>query len=1586
MHKYGKSKKINLRRSNINIILILLLVVQILLPNAGYCSAVFADSGEIPVVIDKTVEGQPILKWTNQSAVLNSVGFDVYKVDYNFETGEMVSRELVSDVPVKLNTFGKIAFNVPEAGWYEIVENISGAAAMVFGEVDPLLIYVGPDGVMSSLNKRNADGTFKTQHTAGYAWGLKLIYENGYAVEGAKPDNSGQMFTTERFDVLLPDGTWTTSFCADLGAHNIYGGYIFDDTNHGFNDDQMFYIIAVFDYINEHYDLNTVLGKALAQITLWNLILEVDGNAGYAEDWWTYLHFDEPVKIVKIEGTSDWYEPYRDLIDDMVGNPSHYVDLYSAKLATEDLDDEYVTGVIFIKGNGVGYGAIDQQRQLLVLFGNSVEFDNMPYYDVALRKWVKSVTRDDGGGGTLSVYENSPNVPNTDIPDVRGGDKVTFTIETYNQTDNPTWITKLVDYIPGGYTFNEADNLVGGSPLWSFGSGSGGEDPSVLYYRGGPFLLADSSATKAVDIVLTVKPGVSESDDLRNAAEVLEIMNDNDGEPGKVVEDIDSTFSEEQRRNWDRNREKDNVIDENGKEGGDKDDYDFAEVRIERDVRDITVKKLWVDGINANNTRPASVAVQLYQDGVLFKTQTLIEDDNGEWGFTFYDLPRYKGASTIEHDYSIAEPDVPAWYDTSVSGFTITNTLKPITMSVAGTKIWADNGNIAGIRPMSITALLYQNGALYNGDDSPQTVGSPWTFEFTGLPVYDSSGEMYVYEVKDSVSGYICESAGYDIINKLDIDNQKIDIAGTKTWVDDDNSHFTRPDSVEIYLLRNGEIVESKTIVETNTVSDPWEYEFIDQPKYDEFMNEYVYEITEEHVPGYDAEYSEFGYDITNKLNVVSHVTNIVVKKEWVDGDDFNVLRPESVTVRLYQNGTPYNGDGSPKTILGSGGSGSAEFNNLPIFDEDTIPYVYSVREDSVLGYTTTFGEYEDITGDDMVETFEITITNKLAAGTANLSGTKLWIDDTNADNTRPANITLRLYQNSVEIASQTVTALTDWKWSFTNLPKYDEYFVPYEYSVTEDAVPGYSTDIEGLAITNTLLEGVTDVSGKKTWNTNVNSSAVPPEIPDDITVYLYQNGSLYGDGGVPQTVSGPGWEYDFSGLPKYDASGHKYVYEVREDPVPGFIPSYVGANIINTVDLSELSINVHGTKSWFDHNNGYLTRPASITVNLLRNGLVIRSTTASGPLWAYSFDNLPLYDNTFKLNTYAVDEVVPAGYNRTVSGSINEGFLITNTLAPGTTSVSGVKTWIDDGVSGRPEGVTISLLQDGVLINSKNLTSYGWSYSFDGLPVYSATDQHKYIYEIKEGATPGYVQNYTGFSVINTLTIDIEGRKTWDDSDNESRRPASITVNLLQNGVRIDTKSVTGPGWNWSFTNLPKYNGDIDHPYVYTITEGPVSGYSSTIHGYDITNTLGGGGSGGGGTPPPPPPPEPPEPPGPEPPGPEPPEPPTPEPPGEPEHTPGGTTTDIPPNPTKPGNSVVPGDEGMFIELDENGVPLGEWHWDEEENVWIFDEYPPLTDMTVPQTGADETPLYYFLFFGISLLGLYVGLRESRLVDHKYI
>ena len=1810
-------------RKGISTFLALALILQLFVPLPGFKASAADDppgAEGIRAAIAKTVDRIPVTEWlygrygeSEYTAVaeayadlIEGISFNIYKAEFTDNTF------IKTGAPIcvaGLNESGKIVFDVPERGWYAVEEVLfeDSIASKVFAEAKLEYVFIGSGGVMSSLHVNNAGGTYTTHYTGNYSLDLKLIYENGYEVYGNKPDGSGQRFCTEKFDVRLPDGTMATSFCADLGAHNIYGNYMLDEKMHGFDDDQMFYIIAAFDYIDELFrsdtidgpanpvgtvnGLSTKVGKALAQIVLWNLILEVDGNAGYADDWWIYIpEVSKGTKVKKIEGYGDWYtDEIRKLVDEIVEKPNIYVERYRNKI-TESVDGKYVTGVYFIKGDGVGQEPINQQRQILVLFGNSVEFDNTPYYDVALCKWVSEVSRDDA-----SNWKNEG--VNTDVPMVKTGDKVTFTIEVYNQTDNPTWVTDLVDYVPDGYQFEPGDN-----PDWAIDSLTDYwwmQDVTVVRYRE-PLFLPDYESSEKVEIVLTVTAVPSDSSNpqaLVNAAEVLEICeydNENPGTPGEPVEDIDSTFTDNERRNWNRWREKDNEIGENGKDGDDKDDYDFAEVRLSQGLIDIKVTKDWVDRENEYGTRPGTITLQLIQSEMIDSdeveaerfTKTITEAD-GVWEAVFSNLPETNPTTGNDYKYSLEEVEVPG-YESLVGGdvavgFTVTNTLSGTT-SVTVNKVWVDGNNENDTRPDSVLFKLWQNGIEL--DSEAYTMEAPWeTYTFTDLPKYDTGLIPYTYTVtEEPVVSYRTEPVIINTDGSFTFTNTLMrEINGKKTWDDKNETIKTRPEEIRVTLLQDGAVVESNTVTESG---GKWEYSFGDQPVYKSNGEQYKYTVVEDSVPGYNTIIEADGFDITNELVAMEKVIEIIVEKKWAPVVDLLGTRPDSITVQLFQNGeSEFNWKDEneavvkgERTIILGKESWEGSFEGLIAADEDENPFIYTIRE---IVEGTWLSDYEltyhfdpeifDV--DDNIVT--VTITNTLVPPPMEVTVTKAWEDHDNDYLTRPGSVELILYQGTegpsadVEYRRQIITGVmtggNEWTYTFTGLPMFDvaNDYTRYTYRVEEAPVVGYSAAVsgsmeDGFILTNTLVPGTTSLSGVKSWNLGgipgSDTDITKPEEVGSVTVNLLQDGTVIKNTTATYEAA---WAYSFDSLEIYSAvDQHKYDYTIQEVPVPGYISVVAGNDIINTIDPGHIKTEVKVTKVWVDAGN-LQTRPDFVTLQLYQNGEPFRvqdvaSGTTSG--WEHTFGDLPKYDASYKLYTYIVDEAPVAGYNKSISGNATGEVTITNTLAPGVTSVAVEKVWIDGiDLAKRPAEIEVTLLRDGTPHRTYTMNSYSWYYTFANLEKYSAIDQHEYVYDVVEEVVPGYDMSKigdaeNGFIITNTLKGRVvAGVKTWEDAENALRkRPSFITVDLYRDGVFYrESRPVGAPRWEWQFVDLPP-DGE------YTVVEREyetMDYYTVTYDGYNITNTftpkpdsvalkarkettgpenaripaltagqfkfgvfdeegnevatgsnaadgvvnfslieykaadvykytmretsastprwtadsavyevkvtvvsdagdlkvesveyrlLGSGGSGGSAgsgdgatagegevgegepasvelpvftniySPPPPgdngednggPPPPPPG---------------TTTPPTEPPketdddgdddadsdadsdgdadndgdgdgdgddtvdrqpRPPGGTDPEIPPNPTIYGHSIVAGEDGVYIEFDEDGVPLGEWHWDEEMEEWIFDEYPPLGSL--PKTGAVGLPggvmLLRFLLFaaGLGLLAM---------------
>ena len=275
-------------------------------------------------------------------------------------------------------------------------------------------------------------------------------------------------------------------------------------------------------------------------------------------------------------------------------------------------------------------------------------------------------------------------------------------------------------------------------------------------------------------------------------------------------------------------------------------------------------------------------------------------------------------------------------------------------------------------------------------------------------------------------------------------------------------------------------------------------------------------------------------------------------------------------------------------------------------------------------------------------------------------------------------------------------------------------------------------------------------------------------------------------------------------------------------------------------------NVTISGTKTWADADNQDGKRPEKITVNLLANGNkeksqeVTAASVNSEGKWTYTFADLPKYADGEEI-AYTVTEETVAEYTTEVNG-----YNITNTHTPETISVSGTKTWIDannqDGK--RPEKITVNLLANGNKEKSQEVTAASvnsegkWTYTFADLPKYE--NGTEITYTVTEETVAEYTTDIDGYNITNTHTPEttsISGTKTWV-GDSDGNRPASITVKVMNGSQLAASKKVTAKdNWTYEFTGLPKYaNGEEIN---YTIEEVKVSGYETTINGYDITNTY---------------------------------------------------------------------------------------------------------------------------------------------------
>ena len=273
------------------------------------------------------------------------------------------------------------------------------------------------------------------------------------------------------------------------------------------------------------------------------------------------------------------------------------------------------------------------------------------------------------------------------------------------------------------------------------------------------------------------------------------------------------------------------------------------------DTTTVSGTKTWDDYDNKFNTRPTSITVQLLQNGEVFQTKTVTQNKEGEWHYEFTDLPT-TDESGQTYDYAIQETPVEG-YTTKVNGYDLVNTYRNTeTTKVSGTKTWNDYENKFNTRPESITVDLMQNGKEIDKQIVKAVNQGDWTYRFDNLPKYDAEGKAYTYTIQEAdVSGYISEVNGYDLVN-----TETTTVSGRKTWNDNDNQFNTRPESITVKLMQNGEKYAEK-IVKADKKGN-WTYRFDDLPKYDAEGKAYTYRIQEGKVPDYTTKIN--GYNLVN--------------------------------------------------------------------------------------------------------------------------------------------------------------------------------------------------------------------------------------------------------------------------------------------------------------------------------------------------------------------------------------------------------------------------------------------------------------------------------------------------------------------------------------------------------------------------------------------------------------------------------------------------------------------------------------------------------------------------------------------------
>lgn len=630
----------------------------------------------------------------------------------------------------------------------------------------------------------------------------------------------------------------------------------------------------------------------------------------------------------------------------------------------------------------------------------------------------------------------------------------------------------------------------------------------------------------------------------------------------------------------------------------------------------LTVIKRWVDNDNAIDARPRKITVYIERDGVQYDTIDLDESDKvdgkNEWrkdtneypvsenGHTYtytvaedvdFDCSNYSEGSVQRTTCESYVPSYSQFDDNNVA--TITNSLQGKTKLLV-LKHWEDESNAHGDRPNKLIINVFADGRKLN--DRTRA---------------------------------ICRVAGSDSDCAED-SNTYYDAF----WTDDSWYMMMELDKYDA----NGKIInytveeefENDTIASHYIHGDP---EIIDQPG----------NIT--------ISTGELAYDkLISMENKRQYSVNISVEKTWKDNDNMYNTRPNYYVVyEIYRsfNGSEPESTGYRIYVYNNNGNWFGYRGGLPKYpDESTlspeefdIPYTYSLVELSV---TDSYKDNGCTLERETESTYAFTCENELD-DTVNVHGTKVWIDNDNAYDTRPSTLSLKLYRKvegeNEELDEEHQPLWTYhpvyydnrddvWEYTYEYLPLYKD-GKKISYRVVEDPVETgkegfyYCRDIDNAYPNNSEYEfnfgnrlcGWVSFYGEKIWRYGTAPEDMKPE---DITVNLYRNGELLDTTTAVDNGEGK-WFYLFDwGYPKFDENGALYDYTWDEDAIEHYLTEYDGSTIYNTY-LVDFTAN----KIWKDDGDTS-HRPGYIKVTLYRDGEEFSDAILNNDNdWSYTWKDL---------------------------------------------------------------------------------------------------------------------------------------------------------------------------------------------------------------------------------------------------------------------------------------------------------------------------------------------------------------------------
>ena len=772
-------------------------------------------------------------------------------------------------------------------------------------------------------------------------------------------------------------------------------------------------------------------------------------------------------------------------------------------------------------------------------------------------------------------------------------------------------------------------------------------------------------------------------------------------------------------------------------------------------VTSVTTTIKWDDAENQDGIRPASVTLQLKADGeAASEAITVKADANGNWTKTWNNLPVNKaGAVGQKVTYTVEQTGLRSEYTQATAGdattgFTITNSYTPKGVDIAVSANWDDQDNQDGIRPEAVEAELYADNVSTN-KKVRLTADTDWKATFEKLAV-NKNGKPINYTLQATkVDGYDLTTSGSGaegLVLKYTHKVKAVDVTAAVKWADGDNQDGIRPASVTLQLKADGENSGDPIAVNANS---NWTKKWSGLAEY-KAGKKVVYTVGVSEISDYTVEIT--GDAATGFTVTATHVpakAEVKASVVWDDAENQDGIRPEAVEAEIYAGDV----SNSKKVRLTADNNWTASFGEMEL-KKDGQEIKYTLVGTKADGYTYT------CTGSGAAG-LVLTYTHKPEVVSVSVNTT--WNDKNNQDGQRPGSYSVQLKADGEATGDViTLNGNNNFAKVWKDLPKYKAGKVgeAVKYEVAVSGLPeNYETRTEAdgntFNVINTYIPETVQIPVSVKWDDANNQDG---KRLDSVEAELYAEGQATGNKVTLDEKNS--WKASFA---KVDVKkdGKRINYTVKTTENKDYTITTTGNvlddnGVVVTYKHVPETVNVSIKSTWNDANNQDGIRPATISVQLMKDdkekGDNINLKIASSKTWS----NLPKYANGKEIK-YAVAISDVSGYTKKVTGSVADGYVAAFTHSVYKTSVVVQNTWsdLDNALLTRPSSLTVQIYANGkatskkVVLNSANK----WKATVSGLNKNSAGK--KITYSAKLVKTPtGYKVTIGSISSKGTIAI----------------------------------------------------------------------------------------------------------------------------------------------------------------------------------------------------------------------------------------